>query len=133
MKDSVLKIAALAMMVIVFAAVAITARWIGDSDYDHISRPCQGSDEVSSGASSCQASRVSTEAGTWDAVSRSELSTVWAAGHDSSSDDQKQSYRSTAERRAAWRSNHPKKEHNDGGEPPDGREDKDVWRNADIE
>ena len=128
MKDSVLKFAVLAVLVIVFAAVAITARWMDDSDYDQISRPSQGSDEVSFETNSSQ-----QQAGTWDTGSKTEFSTVWAARSGSSAEERESQERSTAERRSDWRSNHPSEELDDGGEPPDEREDKDIWRSAVVE
>ncbi len=127
MKDSVLKIAVLAVLVTVFTAVAITARWMDNSDYDHISRTSQGSDEVSSGVNSSQ-----QQAGTWDTGSRAEFSTVWVS-RPASEEEQKPQEPSIAQRRSDWRANHPEEELDDGGEPPDEREDKDIWRSDIIE
>ncbi len=128
MKDSVLKIAVLAMLVIVFAAVAITARWMDDSDYDHISRPSQGSDEVSSETNSSQ-----QQPGAWDDGSETEFSTLWATRPGGIAEERRAQDRSIAKRRSDWRSNHPEEELDDGGEPPDERQDKDVWRSDIIE
>lgn len=52
MKDSVLKITALAMLLIVFIAVVITSGWSDEPAYDHISQPGEVTGEGTSKSSS---------------------------------------------------------------------------------
>jgi len=123
MKDSVMKFAALAMMVIVFVSVGITDRWIDNSD------------EVSAETNSSQLSqpsRVGTEAETWHTGSEAEHSAVGAPRADNTPVQQEKYNRSLAQRRTEWRARR-KEEQDDGGEPPDERQDKDIWRSYVIE
>ena len=48
MKESTFKIVVLSLLLVVFTAVVITARWADESDYDQISCPSQDPDDTSS-------------------------------------------------------------------------------------
>jgi hypothetical protein len=124
MKDSVTKFAALAVLVIVFVAVVITDRWIDDSD---------GVSVDTNSSQLTQPSRISTEADTLDTDSETERSAVRVERTDNISVQQRKYNRALAERRSEWRSNRTTEEQDDGGEPPDERQDKDIWRSYVIE
>ncbi len=113
MKDSSLKIVVLALLLVVFTAVVITARWADESDYDHMSCP---TGEVSSQDYSPQhqTSSLNTRAEAGKAEPEATSAVSWTDLNGYNLDEIQQQDRPG--RHAAKR---PSEEPDDGGEPPD--------------
>jgi len=122
MKDSTFKIIVLALLLVVFAAVVITARWADESDYDHIS--CPTSAITSPPQQPTGGLNTRAEAGR--AESKATLAVSWTDLNGYNVDEAQQQDRSGKHltKRLA-------EEPDDGGEPPDNS--KYTYGNDDVE
>ena len=128
MKESAFKIVVLALLLAVFTAVAITARWVDKSDYDRISCPSKDPDKNLSQdhSSRHQTGNVSARADAGGAESEATSAVAWT-DLNGYSRDKVQQQGGSAERRANRLSEEP----DDGGEPPD--DNKDTYGSDDVE
>jgi len=128
MKDSVLRTVVLVVLVIVFAAVVITSRWVDEPTYAQISCPSGNPDEIASEGISTQhqASRVDAQADTGQTEPEMAFSAAWAGRPDDNLDEPEQQAGS-----AAGRSSRLTEEPDEGAEPPD--DNKDTYGTDDVE
>ncbi len=132
MKDSVLKWAALALLIVVFAAVAITARWADNSACSNVKMPAQVTCEIATKSDNAQhqTSRGDTQRDTGD-----NWAGITSAGTrndhlGSTVEDWEQQEGHTAEKPASQ----PEEEPDDGAEQPDDNDNnKDSYGKADVE
>ena len=127
MKDSVLKFAALALLIVVFAAVVITARWTDDSACSHVNQPAQVTCEIAtkSGPTQSQTSPVNTQVNVGDWAKIASVDTR-ANRFGSNIDDPEHRDRS-----AARPVSRHEEEPDEGAEPPDNSED--TYGKDDVE
>lgn len=116
MKDSVFKIVVLALLVVVFAAVVITAKWAGQPDYDHISCPTKDLGEASLNAPSArhQADDLDFGTDTGNVEPEATSAVSWSDLNGYGRDSVQQQVGS-----AGQVAEHPGEKPNDGAEPPD--------------
>jgi hypothetical protein len=128
MKESTFKIIVLALLVVVFTAVVITARWADQPGYDRISCPSQYPDEASSQSQSPQQQTgdISTRVDAGWAGSEAESAISWTDLNGYSRDKVQQPDSS-----AIKPASRPDEEPDNGGEAPDNRED--TYGSDDVE
>lgn len=116
MKESTFKIVVLALLVVVFTAVVITARWADQSDYDHISCPSPYPNETSSQERSArhQTGDLSARADA-DRIEYEDTSAISWTDLNGYGRDKVQQQAGSAKRAG----NSLSEEQDNGGEPPD--------------
>jgi len=127
MKESTFKIVVLALLVVVFTAVVITARWADQSNYNQISCPSPYPDEASSQdlSDQRQTGDLSAREDTDRAESEAGSAVSWTDLNGYSREKVQQPVDSA--RQAANRNEEP----DDGAEPPD--DSKDTYGADDVE
>ena len=128
MKDSVLKYAALALLIVVFAAVVITARWVDDSECSYVNQPTQVTCEIAtkSGPNQSQTSHVNAQVYVGDNWPKIASADARPDRLGNNIDNPEHWDRSVA--RPASRS---EEEPDEGAEPPD--DNKDTYGTDDVE
>jgi hypothetical protein len=132
MKDSVLKFVALALLIVVFATVVITARWADNSTCDKVNKPAQATCEIAlkSNPIKYQTTHVNTQVDTGDNWARIASAGMRNDNLGSTVEDREQQQGHSTQERASQ----PEEEPDDGAEPPDDNEDnKDSYGKADVE
>ena len=110
MKDSTFKIMVLALLLVVFTAVVITAKWADESDYDHIS--CPTGQVTSQGHSPGQQDNMRVETGRTRSQAESAVSWSDLNGYNvGKAQDQDSPGKQVTERL--------NEQPDDGSEPPD--------------
>ena len=129
MKDSVLKIAALALLIVVFAAVVITARWTDDSACSHVNQPTRITCEIAtkSGPTQSQTSHLNTQADAGDNWAKIRPVDTQGDHLGSNVDDPEHRQNRSAKKLAS----RPEEEPDEGAEPPDNS--KDTYGKDDVE
>jgi hypothetical protein len=127
MKDSTLKVVVLVVLLVVFAAVVITSRWVDEPTYAQISCPSGNPDEIASQGSSTQhqASRVDTQADTGQTEPEMAFAPARPGRPDDNLDETEQQAGPLNNRSARLT-----EEPDDGAEPPDDKEDTSGTKNV---
>ncbi|UCF17152.1 MAG: hypothetical protein JSW59_06765 [Phycisphaerales bacterium] len=113
MKDSSLKFAALALLIVVFAAVAITARWADDSTCSYVNQPTQDTCETATKSDTPSPLNTQVDPGaTWAEIASADTR---IDRHGSNVDAPQQQWDRSAKKLVS----RPDEEQDDGGEPPD--------------
>ncbi|RLG00404.1 MAG: hypothetical protein DRN49_03015 [Thaumarchaeota archaeon] len=128
MKDSVLKTVVLVVLLVVFAAVVITSRWVDGSASAQISCPSGNPDEIASQSSSAQqqSNSVDRQADTGRTEPEPSLDSLWDGRSEDNLDEterQADSLNSPGARLT--------EERDDGAEPPD--DSNDTYGTDDVE
>jgi len=134
MKDSVLKWAALTLLIVVFAAVVITGQWVDNSACSSVNKPARVTCEIAteSGHTQHQTSHGDTQLDTadnWGRITSADMQNNELGG---TLEDREQQQRHTDEKPASQ----PEEEPDDGAEPPDdsdSNDKKDTYGMADVE